>query len=214
MADQRQAARLDSRSEGPEAVPFDPFDPVALEARLAEARARRALAIANRKTANTPPQDASPSPARRAEPLPRQARPETTPPPAAPPEAVAPKSVVQLPRIVPARAHPPLPPGRPAAARPSDARPPVLQRFLPAAIFLMGPALVAGAIYLAPTSLRQDLADLIAPRTVPAQPAPAATESAPAPATTTPLARRGLPDARHDRFCQSADGRASRGRLL
>jgi hypothetical protein len=169
MAEMGQMARRDSRSEDAGRVAFDPFDPVALEARLAEARARREVALAKRKGKGGKDEKHPTEPKTPAFPL--RAGAASALEPAAPPrvEIIRASDRLALRREPGAgsstasdRVTKPAP-APAAAAVVSGAPRPLARRLLPAAVFLASPLLVGAAIVLAPPSLRQDIAEWIAP---------------------------------------------------
>lgn len=173
MAERAQSARATGPSGGEEPSVAELLDPIALERRLIEARARRAEALARR---GKPPADAPPP-----ETPPRRAGAEPAPPPRTTeqghpePERSGEKMVAALRRRGPATPDPtsaqpvtwPPAAGKgeeaPAAApqtQPTRGRRTVL---LLAAVFVAGLVGSVTAVLLAPPSLRQRLAEAIAP---------------------------------------------------
>jgi len=134
MANHGQTARLAGREEA-EPTLADLMDPVALEARLAEARARRAAALARRKAGESP-EAATRAPATEAA-NPRRPRLAASAGPAPEPEPV--------PEV--------------AAAAPRR----ISREGMLAAVFVAGLLGGFALVFLAPASLRQQIAHLIAP---------------------------------------------------
>ncbi|HMQ93647.1 MAG TPA: hypothetical protein PKA33_13920 [Amaricoccus sp.] len=163
MANHGQTARLAGREEAEPSL-ADLMDPVALEARLVEARARRAAALARRKAGESPDAAARPPATEAANPR----RPRLAASSGARPAAPEPEPELEI-----------------AAAAPRR----ISREGMLAAVFVAGLLGGFALVFLAPASLRQQIAHLIAPDSAAVPPAADAPVAGEAIASGVSLAR-------------------------